>query len=177
MRNDHFKFYVNTRLLLGESASKIYRDLLLVYGNKCPSRATIFRYASPPSSSASSANPVGRAVTISTEETIREIDDLVSANRHFSLRELEEWTGVSRELVRRILHEQLHRRYVCSSWVPHSLTEQQKELRKTAAMSMKHHLCTFPDRARFYAVQDETWVFFDPHLPKVVNKAWVGKTE
>jgi hypothetical protein len=135
--NDCFKFYVKTRVVLGENASKIHGDLQTVYGNECPSRATIFRYASTKPSLPSTANPVGRPVTISTHEKIKEISDLISANRHFSLREIEEWTGVNHELVRRILHEELKRRYVCSSWVPHSLDDRQKELRKTAAMAMK----------------------------------------
>lgn len=178
--NEAYKFYVQTRTSLGETAIQIFKDLQSVYGNDAPSRATVFRYAKTPIGSGDSGNPYspkGRPTTVSTSENAEIIEELVIENRHLSLRDIEEITGINHELVRRILHDKLQRRYLCSTWIPHALNEQQKLLRKNGATSIKNHLIDLNERDRLYAVQDETWIFFDPVLPKAGNKAWVAVGE
>jgi len=188
--NEMYRFYVQTRSLLGESASQIFKDLQSLYGSDAPSRATVFRYAKVPEDSsdvpsasgdsvtnASPSSPVGRPVSVSTEENVQTIEELISENRRLSLREIEELTGVNHELARRILRDRLHRRYLCSTWVPHSLNDNHKLLRKNSAISIRKHLRDLEERDRLYAIQDETWVFFDSVLPKAANKAWVAVGE
>ncbi|MEL7308125.1 MAG: transposase, partial [Pseudomonadota bacterium] len=183
-----YRFYTHTRILLGESASQIFKDLQILYGTDAPSRATVFRYAKEPENSSdvpsasgdsitNASSLVGRPVSVSTTENVQWIEELISENRRLSLRDIEELTGVNHELVRRILHDRLHRRFLCSTWVPHSLNDQQKLLRKNGAISIRNHLRDQEERDRLYAIQDETWVFFDPVLPKAANKAWVAHGE
>lgn len=187
--NEMYRFYVQTRTLLGESASQIFKDLLSLYGSDAPSRATVFRYAKVPDDSSdvpsasgdsmiNASSPVGRPVSVSTEENVQLIEELISENRRLSLRDIEELTGVNHELARRILRDRLNRRYLCSTWVPHSLNDHHKLLRKNSAISIRKHLRDLEEeRDRLYAVQDETWIFFDPVLPKAANKAWVAVGE
>ena len=178
--NESYKFYVQTRISLGETAIQIYNDLRSVYSNDAPTRAAIFRYANPPTGSGDSDNlcsSMGRPKTVSTRENAEIIEELVTENRHLSLRDIEQITGINHELVRRILHDKLQRRYLCSTWIPHALNEQQKLLRKNGAASIKHHLSNLNERDKLYAVQDETWIFFDPVPPKAENKSWVAVGE
>jgi transposase len=171
------KFYVKTRISLGENASKVYDDLQETYGENCPSRATIYRYAAIDTDEEVCEAKVGRPPTSTTPENIEWISTLIEQNRRLSTRDLEEMTGISREVVRGILVNHLKRRYVCAVWIPHELTAQQKELRRTVAMSIRKNLCQWQARERLYAVQDETWVYFDPVLTKAENKAWVSSDE
>jgi len=46
-------------------------------------------------------------------------------------------TGINIETVRKIFHEKLCERYVCSTLVSHSLNDKQKNLRKCGAMAIK----------------------------------------
>lgn len=184
-----FKFYVKTRAKLMEPGSVIYNDLLKAYGDNCPSRSTIYRYI-PSSNSvfdssssisrcgpAISSTALGRPATATSPEKISIVDDLITNDRHLSVREIESITGINRDAVHTILTEKLHRRYVCSTWIPHELSERNKQLRITCAMSIKNQLCNFEARNRLYAVEDETWVFFKPKLSKSRNKVWLAGTE
>ena len=188
--NESYRFYTRTRILLGESVPRIHEDLQNLYGTAAPSRATIYRYsklssedssetssASGDSASLTASSPVGRPISVSTTANVELIEELVTENRRLSLRDIEELTGVNHELARRILHDKLQRRYLCSAWVPLSLNDHQKLLRKNGAISIRSHLRKLKERDRLYAIQDETWVFFDPVLPKTANKAWVAVGE
>jgi hypothetical protein len=178
MDNDCFKFYVSTRMQLQESTSVIYSDLKRIYGDNCPSRATIYRYASPPppTPSSSSSGP-GRPVSVSTPENLVLVDELIRDDRHLSVRQIENITGINRDAVHNILKQGLGRHHVCSTWIPHTLTPKNKELRVGCAKSIKSNLCNFANRNRLYAVQDETWIFFKPTLPKSRNKVWLAGDE
>ena len=125
----------------------------------------------PPGDSITDASsPVGRPVSVSTIENVQLIEELISENRRLSLRDIEELPSVNHELVRRFLHDRLHRRYLCSTWVPHSLNDQQKLLRKNGIISIRTYLRDLEERDRLYAIQDETWVFFDPVFPTADDK-------
>ena len=79
--------------------------------------------------------------------------------------------------MRTIFHENLQRRYLCATWIPHALTEQQKKLRVTSAKSIRHHLANLSNKSRLYAVQDETWIPFSVTRRTSQNKAWVALGE
>ena len=49
--NEMYRFYTQTRILLGESASQIFKDLQSLYGTDDPSCATVFRCAKVPEDS------------------------------------------------------------------------------------------------------------------------------
>ena len=60
-------------------------------------------------------------------------------------------------------------------WVPHDLTENNKQQRVTTAQGILDALDNLgPQASRVYAVEDESWFDFFPKLPKQENKCWVG---
>ena len=163
MERTNYEFYVANRVYLGESIGKIFKDLFEIYGEQCPSRATIYRYAVKSRKerhlscdNASISANIGRPISISTEENINLIDGIIQMDRYLSVRQIETISGINREAVRGILKDQLNHRFICSAWVPHLLSEDNKKLRVGGAKSILNYLSNFPERNRLYAVQDQT---------------------
>ena len=111
---------------------------------------------------------------MTTTENIVLIDNIIKSDRHLSVRQIEEITGINRDAVHKILTEELNRRYLCATWIPHSLKKNHKKLRVESAKGIISKLSTLHDRNRLYAVCDETWVFFQSTRPKSDNKACVA---
>ena len=178
MSFDAFKFYVQTRKTLGENCTQIINDLSHVYPDSCPSQATIYRYFNDNENDENKEETRGRKRTSITPESIANVKSLIESDRHMSLRSIAQEIGISHESVRSILHDHLHRRYLCSTWVPHQLSVRQKELRVTSAKSIRHNLAQLGEaKHRLYCVQDETLVFFSALQRKSKNKAWVALGE
>ena len=66
---------------------------------------------------------------------------------------------------------------VCSVWVPHLLSPQNKVDRVKCAKNIKRTLAATANVDNVYMVIDETWVNLDPHLTKAENKAWLKKNQ
>lgn len=179
------RFYVETRVKLGDTPAKIYQDLRTVYGSDCVSHTTVYNYANECNGASSDTQESsiqetrGRPSTAVTDAIAHQIEDIVRENRHLSLRDIAVLVNVSHESVRKIMHEKLGRRYVCATWVPHDLSDHHKDLRVASAKSIRRTLCNLSsdERLRVYAVQDESWFFLSPLSKKSSNKSWVSKDE
>ena len=60
--NEMYRFYTQTRILLGESASQKFKDLQSLYGTDDPSRATVFRHAKVPEDSSDVPRAAGAKI-------------------------------------------------------------------------------------------------------------------
>jgi hypothetical protein len=67
--------------------------------------------------------------------------------------------GVSKERVRYILHEELDMKKLCSRWVPHLLTADQKRTRmKISEQCLECLNKNKTDFVRRFITMDETWI-------------------
>ena len=107
---NNFEFYVKTRKALGENCNKIYKDLKEIYGDDCPHKATIYRYAAKPDERGVET----RGQPSSSLDSVQRIEALIAEDRHLSLRSIAESVELSHEAVRSIMHNNLSRRYVCA---------------------------------------------------------------
>ncbi|KYN06367.1 hypothetical protein ALC62_02704 [Cyphomyrmex costatus] len=71
----------------------------------------------------------GRPKTVTNEEMINEVLDIVMSDRRLKLREIVEMVGISEERVYNILHEILGMRKLTSRWVPRLLWVKNKRVR------------------------------------------------
>ena len=71
----------------------------------------------------------GRPKSASTSENIAKIQDMVLEDRRLTERDLVEALGISLGSISHILSEALGFKKLCSQWVPHSLTMEQKHIR------------------------------------------------
>ena len=71
----------------------------------------------------------GQPATNRTEENIEKFRQIFRENRRLTVRSIAEQVNIDREIVRKILTEDLDMRKVCAKMVPKELTEEQKQRR------------------------------------------------
>ncbi|CAH1101297.1 unnamed protein product, partial [Psylliodes chrysocephalus] len=67
--------------------------------------------------------------SVVTQETIDALCRIIEDDRHMTYREIEASLGISKTSIQKILHEELEVKKLVSRWIPHLLTEKQKEAR------------------------------------------------
>jgi transposase len=99
----------------------------------------------------------------------------VQANPKSSLSLISDSLSLSKETVRLILVEELLFRKVCSVWIPHKLTEENRVQRVACAKSILQLFVahSMEEIMRIFTVEDETWALFETPTSKSENKVWI----
>jgi len=88
---------------------------------------------------------------------------LLLQNCQLSLRMLADEVNIGKDTVRRIVVEDLRKRKICSRFVPHSLTPEQKDWRIATYQDLITTADSDPDFFKKIVTGDETWCFaYDP---------------
>ena len=69
-----------------------------------------------------------RLSTSVTEQTIDAIRKIIEDDPHSTYRQIEAILGISSMAINSIIHDYLNLRKVCARWMPHTLTNDQKQL-------------------------------------------------
>ena len=119
--------------------------------------------------------PVGRPVSILTEKNVATVKTLIEEDARYTVQEIEELSGIHLSSVLKILHERLGRRKICARWVPHLLTDEQKQSRVRLASQVieKYDKCD-PCHLEEIVTGDETWIYHFQPDSKAKNKVWVS---
>jgi len=84
--------------------------------------------------------------------------------------------NIGKDTVRRIVVEHLRKPKICSRFIPHSLTLEQKDRRIAACRDLIARVDSDPDFFKEIVTGDETCCFaYDP-TTKGQSAAWVGET-
>jgi len=121
------KFFVNE----GLTPNEIHSKFIKVYGDSSPF-STIKKWAAEFKRGCTSLedDPLeGRPKSATTPEIIEQVHDMVLDDPRMKVREISETTGISKEGVGYILHEELDMKKLCARWVPRLLTADQKRTR------------------------------------------------
>jgi len=113
----------------GLTANEIHSKFIKVYGESSPSFSTIKKWAAEFKLGHTSLEDdprEGRPKSALTPEIIEQVHDMVLDDRRMKVREIAETTGISKERVGCILHEELDMKKLCARWVPRLLTADQK---------------------------------------------------
>ena len=91
------------------------------------------------------------------------------------MQEIEELSGIHSSSVLKILRERLGLHKICGRWVPHLLTDKQKQSRVRLASQVieKYDKCD-PHRLEEIVTGDETWIYHFQSDSKAKNKVWVS---
>ena len=79
----------------------------------------------------------GRPKTATNDEKVELVREFIASNPHATYEEIEEEMDIGSQAVRTILHDILRVRKVCARWVPHYLTNSEKEARVEFCHEMK----------------------------------------
>lgn len=164
---------------LGKSCTEMEKDLLAVYGEEAMKPRTIRKWTErfrEGRDSVTDDQRSGRPVTASGDEAVVNIEAFLRDHPKATCRNMEEQLGLSKSSVFRILKEKLHYSKLCARWVPHMLTEMNKECRLLFCSNllnmMDNNAESFMQRI---ITGDETWLYaFDPE-PKMQAREWRRK--
>jgi transposase len=178
-KSEHFRFYVLVESKRGQTPQQILQQLRIVFGDSAPGHTFVYKWFSEFRSgnrdSVQHLHNPGRPVSQRTDANISRVYNLITEQPKSTLVYLSAELLLSRETVRRILVDDLLFRKVCSVWIPHSLTEENKAQRFQCATNLIHFfaLHSMDELLRLFAVQDETWVPFMACNTKEENKVWI----
>ncbi|CAF4875489.1 unnamed protein product, partial [Rotaria sp. Silwood1] len=113
-----------------------YKDsharLVKAWGEQAPSDHTVFnwfREFQRNKFSVHDAPRSGRPSTSVTQQTIDAVRTIIEGDPHSTYQRIETILGISSIAINSIIHDYLNLRKVCAPWVPHTLTDDQKQLR------------------------------------------------
>ena len=100
---------------------------------------------------------------------------LIEEDAHYTVQEIEELSGIHLSSVLKILRERLGLPKICARWVPHLLTDEQKQswVRFASQAIEKYDKCD-PRRLEEIVTGDETWIYHFQPDSKAKNKVWVS---
>jgi len=118
--------------LQGKATKKIHAILTETLGEYAPSYATVKNWVAQFKRGDFSTCDVprpGRPKTVTTQETIDQIHELILEDRWISAKSIVEQLGISREGIGSIIHEDLDMRKFSAQWVPKCLNADQNRQR------------------------------------------------
>ena len=109
------------------------------------------------------------------EKNVATVKTLIEEDAHYTVQEIDELSGIHSLSVLKILRERLGLRKICARWVPHLLTDEQKQswVRLASQVIEKYNKCD-PRRLEEIVTGDETWIYHFQPDSKAKNKVWVS---
>ena len=118
---------------------------------------------------------VGRLVSVFMEKNVATVKTLIEEDACYAVQEIKELSGICLSSVLKILRERLGLRKICMRWVPHLLTDEQKQSRVRLASQVKEKYDKCDQRRLEEIVTgDETWIYHFQPDSKAKNKVWVS---
>lgn len=181
LNREHFRAMIFYDFKCGLTQQQCVERLNSAFGDEAPSKATIYNWFAEfqrGRTYLSDEFREGRLITATTPENIEAVRNLILLDRHVTYREIASTLGIGMTAISKILHEHLGVRKICSRWVPHNLSSEQKDARVKwcKAMLLKfdkgssklvYDICT----------GDESWIYsYDPET-KQQSTVWVFQNE
>ena len=171
--------YIKIRTLLGLSPSGILADLQMVYKDNSASYSNVKYWAKrfrEGQESLEDGFRSGRPKSVTTSGNILEVEWLVEGDPHITVKEIAMRVGMSTGAAHAILVDEMKASKICSRWIPHALTEAQKDNRvRCASNLLAQYEVADPRRFCEIITGDESWIRYDKPLSKERNKVWVLK--
>ena len=109
------------------------------------------------------------------EKNLATVKTLIEEDTCYTMQEIEELSGIQSSSVLKILREKLGLCKICAHWLPHLLTDEQKQSRVRLASQVieKYGKCD-PRRLKEIVTGNETWIYHFQPDSKAKNKVWVS---
>jgi hypothetical protein len=179
LTSENLRAYVYLETKRGIPPTTIFQQLEETKISPLPSLRTVQEWSASFKNntriSFADAPRTGRPPCATTNENIALIKNSIDEMPRQSLRSLSDDTGLSKDSIHRILTKELGLRKVCSTWVPHHLTETNKQDRILCAQSLiqRFDSHSMDDCMKLWVTEDETWILFSTPGAKEDNKAWL----
>ena len=174
------RVYCEFRAQLGFPPTEIHADLQKVYGKGALKYATVCKWVRrfiDGRESVENDPRVGRPVSVLKrfEKNVATVKTLIEEDALYIVQEIEELSGIYSPSVLKILREGLGLHKICARWVPHLLTDEQKQSRvRLASQVIETYDKCDPRRLEEIVTGDETWIYHFQPDSKAKNKVWVS---
>ena len=122
-------------LKLGKTATETCEILVQLYGREAVSRKYVYKWFEwfkcfcKGKDMTEDEPRSGQPSTSRTPEMIEKVHQMLAQDWQLVLRLIEEELGISKDMAHTIIHDDLGKRKICSQFVPHKLTDEQKAKR------------------------------------------------
>jgi histone-lysine N-methyltransferase SETMAR len=166
------KFFVKE----GITPNEIHSKFIKFHRDASPSFSTIKKWADKFKRGHTSPQDdprKGHPKSATTPEIIEQVHDMVLDDRWIKVREIAETIGISKERIGYIFHEKLDMKKLCTRWVPHLLTADQKHTRmKISEQCLEHFNKNKTDFVQRFITMDEIWIHHYTPEFKQWSKQW-----
>ena len=132
MDNEYNRYYIKIRTILGINPKTIHEELATALGPKAPSYPTVVMWARRFREGREDVNDdprFGRPVSELTDENIELVREVINNDPNSTYDDFIAETFLSHGTIERIIHDCLKMKKITSRWVPHQLTDEQKQER------------------------------------------------
>ena len=112
-----------------------------------------------------------------SEERINIVREAFDQSRAWSMKSLSHMTSIPQATVHRIVRQKLLMKKICRKWVPHELSESQREMRETYSKVNLKNFKQQKSRLQHTITVDETWISLYRQPEKDQAREWLGKGE
>src|SRR5688572_17154745 len=160
LSRENQRYYIWVRWKNGKEATDIHQELVTAEGDKALSKRTIYRWIEAfeaGQSSIEDAPRSGRPREAITPSNVNIVENLIYSDPHITIEGIQQVVPISAGSIETILHNEISVRKVCAKWVPHVLTEENKQKR----VEISKRLLGYLDNGfRNIITGDETWIHF-----------------
>ena len=117
---------------IGLTYKDCHAHIVQAWGSNAPSHHTVFncfREFQRNEFTVQETTRSGRPSTSVIEQTIDAVRKIIEDNPHSTYQQIEAILGINSMAINSIIHDYLNLRKVCGRWVPHTLTDNQKQFR------------------------------------------------
>ena len=177
---ENFQFYILVEVKRGVSAKDIYDHLRQAFHDEAPSQAFVYKWHKAFSTgdrlSIETLPRPGRPISQTSAANISRVFEFVDAQPKSTLSVIADSLHLPKTTVHRILVDEILYRKVCSMWVPHRLSDTNKQQRVTCCQSILELFNNYSqfELLRLWATEDESWVPFNLIGTKEDNKVWLS---
>lgn len=178
MEKENIRFYIQMRFMLGSDARSIHNDFVAVLTDNAPGYSTVARWIQhfkQGRENLKDEQRIGRPITEKTAVNIERVRLVIQDNPYSTFDEIEAETSLSRGTIQTIIHDCLEMKKITSRWVPHSLSDKNRQDRVRVC---QENLAKFKDgewRLCDIITGDESWFYWCQVGRKQANKSWIGE--
>ncbi|XP_065678171.1 histone-lysine N-methyltransferase SETMAR-like [Hydra vulgaris] len=180
MEKLEYRIYLKIRALFGVSPQAITDELVLVHGDQGPKYSTAAKWATLFKDGRESLKDDPRSwyfqITYTAENNER-LRAIIEENLHATHDIIEALTSIDRFTINKIIHNARKKRKLISRWIPHELTDQNRNNRVETCMEILVLFRNGPWRLCDIVTGDESWFYLRQVRHKLANASWVGEGE
>ena len=181
LQREHFRAMIYYDFRSNLTQRQCMERLFAAFGDEAPTKTTIYRWFQEFKSGRSSLSDdfrEGRPATGVVSENIDAVHEMIKMDRHVTYREIQSSLGIDMKQIHTILHDRLNVKKLCARWIPHKLTDAQKENRVMWCKEMIRRCRGGLSNLIYNIVTgDETWIYSYAPETKRQSAVWVFQNE